>query len=131
MAKAKDVELRAVEETQGGTLGAAEQYIVIESGKEYDILTDEDLVLTLKLSEGDILITSISLKVPEVSNPGDANGDDKVNAADIVEMINAKNGKASDRFVLKNADIDGSGNITQSDIDAVVKIILEVIDDEE
>ena len=56
---------------------------------------------------------------------GDANDDDKVNAADLVEMVNAKNNKASDRFVLKNADIDGSGNITQEDIDAVVKIILK------
>ena len=56
---------------------------------------------------------------------GDANDDLKVNAADLVEMVNAKNNKASDKFVLKNADIDGSGKITQSDIDAVVKIILK------
>ena len=56
---------------------------------------------------------------------GDANDDDKVNAADLVEMVNAKNNKASDRFVLKNADIDGSGNITKSDIDGVEKIIMQ------
>ncbi len=56
---------------------------------------------------------------------GDANDDDKVNAADLVEMVNAKNNNASDRFVLKNADIDGSGNITKSDIDAVEKIIMQ------
>ena len=56
---------------------------------------------------------------------GDANYDWRVNAADIVEMVNAMNDNASDKFVLKNADIDGSGNITQSDIDAVVKIILK------
>ena len=131
MAKAEDVELHAKEEAQGNTRGAAEQYIVIESGKEYDILTDEDLTLTLKLSEGDILITSISLEVSEVLNPGDANGDDKVNAADIVEMVNAKNGKASEHFNLTNADINHDGYITQDDIDAVVKLILEVKDDEE
>ena len=64
-------------------------------------------------------------------NPGDANGDDKVNAADIVEMINAKNGKASEHFNLTNADINHDGYITQDDIDAVVKLILEVKDDEE
>lgn len=58
---------------------------------------------------------------------GDANDDVRVNAADLVEMVNAKNNKASDRFVLKNADIDGSGKITQEDIDAVVKIILKKI----
>jgi hypothetical protein len=56
---------------------------------------------------------------------GDANADWKVNAADLVEMVNAKDNKASDRFVLKNADIDGSGNITKSDIDAVEKIIMQ------
>ena len=56
---------------------------------------------------------------------GDANDDLKVNAADLVEMVNAKNDKASDKFVLKNADIDGDKKITQSDIDAVVKIILK------
>ena len=56
---------------------------------------------------------------------GDANDDDKVNAADLVEMVNAKDNKASTRFVLKNADIDGSGNITKSDIDGVEKIIMQ------
>jgi len=56
---------------------------------------------------------------------GDANYDWKVNAADLVEMVNAKNDKASDKFVLKYADIDGDKKITQSDIDAVVKIILK------
>ena len=56
---------------------------------------------------------------------GDANDDVRVNAADLVEMVNAKDNKASDRFVLKNADIDGSGTITQSDIDAVEKIIMQ------
>lgn len=131
MAKAEDVELHAKEEAQGNTRGAAEQYIVIESGKEYDILTDEDLTLTLKLSEGDILITSISLEVPEVLNPGDANGDDKVNAADIVEMVNAKNGKASEHFNLTNADINHDGYITQDDIDAVVKLIMETMNNKE
>ena len=56
---------------------------------------------------------------------GDANADWKVNAADLVEMVNAKNDKVSDKFVLKYADIDGDKKITQSDIDAVVKIIMQ------
>ena len=56
---------------------------------------------------------------------GDANADWKVNTVDIVEMVNAKNDNASDKFVMKNADIDGDKKITQSDIDAVVKIILK------
>lgn len=55
---------------------------------------------------------------------GDANGDGIVNAADIVEMVNAKMGQPSLKFVLRNADINGDGVITDSDITAVVNIIL-------
>ena len=55
---------------------------------------------------------------------GDANGDGKVNIVDIVEMINAKNGKASAIFKLQNADMDGNDEINQADIDAVVNIIM-------
>ena len=56
---------------------------------------------------------------------GDANGDKVVNVADLVEMIDAKNGKASERFNLANVDIDRDGHITQTDIDEVVKIIMK------
>lgn len=55
---------------------------------------------------------------------GDANGDDKVDAADIVEMVNAKNGHQSNRFKLTNAELDGKDGITDADIEAVVKIIM-------
>ena len=104
MGKAGDVELQAAEETQAKARGAAEQDITIESGKTYDILTDEDLILTLKLSEGDILITSITLIVPEDSDPNDINGDGDVNAVDLVKAIAA--GK------------------TQAEIDAIVNSIM-------
>ena len=104
MGKAWDVELQAAEETQAKARGAAEQDITIESGKTYDILTDEDLILTLKLSEGDILITSITLIVPKDSDPNDINGDGDVNAVDLVKAIAA--GK------------------TQAEIDAIVNSIM-------
>lgn len=55
---------------------------------------------------------------------GDANGDEKVDAADIVEMVNAKNGHQSNRFRLTNAELDGKDGITDADIEAVVKIIM-------
>lgn len=55
---------------------------------------------------------------------GDANGDDKVDAADIVEMVNAKNGHQSNGFRLSNAELDGKDGITDADIEAVVKIIM-------
>ena len=55
---------------------------------------------------------------------GDANGDGKVDVADIVEMVNAKNGQRSPKFNMGNADITGDGDITDADITEVTKIIL-------
>ena len=60
----------------------------------------------------------------ESNLPGDANGDWSVDAADLVEMVNAMNGEPSDWFILKNADMDGDNVITKSDIDAVRKLIM-------
>ena len=56
---------------------------------------------------------------------GDANNDKKVDVADLVEMVNARDGHPSVRFVLKAADIDGSGSITNSDITAVANLIMK------
>ena len=55
---------------------------------------------------------------------GDANGDDHVNVADIVEMINYKAGKISTKFKLEKADSNRDGKITDEDIEAVKKIIM-------
>ena len=55
---------------------------------------------------------------------GDANGDNKVDAADIVEMVNETKGQPSAKFKKNNADIDGNGQITDADITEVAKIIL-------
>jgi len=55
---------------------------------------------------------------------GDANGDGKVDATDIVEMVNAKAGHPSKLFIMRNADMDSSGAIISKDIDEVVNIIV-------
>ena len=55
---------------------------------------------------------------------GDANGDDKVDAADVVEMINAKKSHESEKFRMELADMDGDGYITDIDIKAVVNNIM-------
>ena len=55
---------------------------------------------------------------------GDANGDGTVNAADIVEVCNAKAGRYSASFIMANADIDGNGSLTESDVTAIVNIIM-------
>lgn len=100
MCKAEDVELRTAG-AQGSTRGA-DEYLTIESGKEYDILTDGDLFLTLKLSEGDILIKSITV---EGLNPNDFDLNGVVDAVDLVMAIAA--GK------------------TQTKIDAIVNAIMQ------
>ena len=58
---------------------------------------------------------------------GDANGDKKVDVADLVEMVNARDNHPSVRFVLKAADFDGSGSITDSDITTVANLIMNII----
>ena len=60
----------------------------------------------------------------EIRAMGDANVDKVVNAADIVEMVNAKKGQPSAKFKLKFADFDGNRQITDEDIDEVVKKIM-------
>ena len=54
-----------------------------------------------------------------------ANNDGKINAADIVEVVNAINGHQSDNYNAANADMDGNDDVDQADIDAIVKIILQ------
>ena len=98
----------------------------IESGVEYEVLEDCDLFLDFISDEDDdedIEIESIMIR-----RPGDANNDDNVDAADIVEMVNAKEGKpTSENFSLLNADIneDGEGDVDQEDIDEAIKLIME------
>ena len=100
--------------------GSDSDEMEIVSGQEYVVLKDCVLEFILHTENSDITINKIVLRLP-----GDANCDDKVNAADLVEMINYKDNKPSAKFNLKNADTDGSGTITQSDIDAVEKIIMQ------
>jgi hypothetical protein len=111
--------------TRGATAEQEDDEIEIVSGKEYKILRDGFIVLNFYTPDASITINSIIIR-----RPGDANNDGYVNAVDLVEMINAKNGHASERFNLANADIDRDGQITQDDIDAVVKLIMEQTDEE-
>ena len=56
---------------------------------------------------------------------GDANGDGTVNAADIVESVNAFNGKPSTKFILSNADLNSNNQVDEDDIKGIVNIIME------
>ena len=100
---------------------AAGDDMEIESGVEYLVLQDCDLLITVNTENADVTISDLSLRLP-----GDANGDKKVNAADIVEMVNEMdpNKQPSEKFNLQNADMNGDKTITLDDINEVVKIIV-------
>ena len=57
--------------------------------------------------------------------PGDANDNGVVDAADIVELVNAKAGHPSASFNLNNADANADGNFTEADITATADIIMK------
>lgn len=93
----------------------------IYSGRFYLVLVDCDLHIKIGAQDAPVTFDGIIIR-----KPGDANGDGKVNIADVVEMLNEMdpNKQPSSKFKLKNADMDGDQKITQDDIDKVVNIIL-------
>ncbi len=97
------------------TIGAQRGYFQL-AGLTVGDNTDPTSIRAFELNLGD------DEKI--VIRKGDANGDEKVDVADIVEMVNAKNGQPSEKFNMRNADITGDGDITDADITEVTKIIL-------
>lgn len=63
-----------------------------------------------------------TLKVEQMK--GDVNGDNKVNIADVVMMVNYLLDKNPDGFNTVAADVDGDNEITNFDVEQIVKIIL-------
>lgn len=72
-----------------------------------------------------LLLGVVLVSAQDVIRKGDVNGDGVVNIADIVEVINHRLGKPSDRFNLRTADVNGDGNIDEKDIQRLVEPILE------
>ncbi|MCC5875980.1 MAG: hypothetical protein JJU11_07150 [Candidatus Sumerlaeia bacterium] len=56
--------------------------------------------------------------------PGDANGDSKVDAADLVALMEIIASGSDDVIVAANASFDGSGTPTEADLDILTGIIL-------
>ena len=55
---------------------------------------------------------------------GDANGDGKVNVADIVEIVNYLRGAPSDKFNAAEADISGNGKVNDTDVRILREVLL-------
>ena len=60
----------------------------------------------------------------QTSLVGDVNADGKINAADLVELINRVNGKPSSHFSLENADMNQDSSIDQLDVKELAQKIL-------
>ena len=101
---------------------SGDEELVIDPDVEYEILEDCDLFFTVEFDDD---AEELEIEEVIVRQPGDANGDDKVDAADLVEMVNAKDGHPSENYNQLNADIDDDEDITQDDIDVVVDLIME------
>ena len=66
-------------------------------------------------------VTSVK---PTTIRSGDANGDKKVDAKDIVAIIGYMMGKNPENFSIENADVNGDGIINIADIIQIVNLIL-------
>ena len=67
---------------------------------------------------------SFPITVKKPSMKGDAYGDGKVNAADIVEIVDYFTGHPSDKFNEDGADANEDGTVNAADIVAIVNIIM-------
>ncbi len=72
-----------------------------------------------------IFLSLLPLTANAQSNlKGDVNGDGIINAADLVEMIGAINGKESSTFNMENADMNKDGIVDRNDVEELAKLIM-------
>ena len=90
-----------------------------------------DGMITLKKAQEDLSWPLANLKkftfvsAPEVIPLlGDANGDGKLTADDIVEVVNKIKGSPSDQYVPAYGDANGDGIVNAADIVVIVNLIM-------
>ena len=83
------------------------------------------LVALLVDSQTGVIVNAAKTTITESSSvSGDANGDNTVNAADIVEVVNYIMGNASGKINEKAADANNDGTVNAADIVTIVNIIM-------
>lgn len=83
------------------------------------------VALLLDKNTGEVLNASKFKFTPDPEpTEGDANGDNVVNAADIVELVNYIMGSPSEKFNESSADVNGDGVVNAADIVLIVNIIM-------
>ena len=76
-------------------------------------------------SQTGVIVNAAMTTIKESSSvSGDANGDNTVNAADIVEVVNYIMGNASGKINEKAADANNDGTVNAADIVTIVNIIM-------
>lgn len=118
----KVTKIKTMMATRGVTLEDDDEELEFDPDVEYEVLEDCNLFFDLEFDDD---ADGLEIEGVTFRNPGDANGDDKVDAADIVEMENAKAGNPSQRFIPLNADINDDDDITDDDVDVVVDLIVD------
>ena len=59
-----------------------------------------------------------------LAGSGDINNDGHINAADVVELVNYLQGKASNYFNALEADVNDDGMVDEKDLESLVNIII-------
>ena len=94
-----------------------------------DIVTAQDYPVKINLvevTETDNTVTTASTRNGRLSvyKLGDTNGDDEVDASDVLNMVNVSLSNPSELFIQEVSDINEDGNIDASDVLGVVNISL-------
>lgn len=93
---------------------------------EYPITLQQISLTELDISksyETDVVKSTMTVTASEGVKKGDANGDGKVNAYDIVEIVNYIMGTPSEKFKMKGADVNGDKTVNIADVIAIVNMI--------
>ena len=105
------------------TYGEEQQIPMNEVGSFFAL--DDAFDFSILSTTGEVLAEGV-LKVSfqKAIKKGDANGDEAVNAADIVEIVNAIMGKHSTMFDERAADANGDDTVNAADIVQIVNMIM-------
>lgn len=71
------------------------------------------------------LVLAVLLPIGLLAGSGDVNGDGKIDAADIVELVNFLENHPSEKFKAEEADVNKDGDINEKDIMEIEKLILK------
>lgn len=70
------------------------------------------------------LVLAVLLPIGLLAGSGDVNGDGKIDAADIVEIVKFWQGKQSGLFNFDRADVNNDGELDQTDVEAIASRIM-------